>query len=109
MFNIIGLQNNDKISTAFRPLKQIIERLNRSFKHHYKVAHSFHNYNGATAFVALFVTHYNFIRPHYTLGRKTPIQIKQLKNLSTPKKWLKIIELATAIDDDSDNKINKAA
>jgi putative transposase len=109
VFNIIGLQNNDKISTAFRPLKQTIERLNRSFKHHYKVAHTFNNYNGATAFVALFVTHYNFIRPHYSLGRKTPIEIKQLKNLSTPKKWLKIIELATIIDNNSNKQLNKAA
>ncbi len=109
IFNIIGLQNKDKISTAFRPLKQTIERFNRSFKQHYKITHSFDNFNGANAFVALFVTHYNFIRPHYSLARKPPVEIKQLKNLSTPKKWLKIIELAKCIDNDSIKTLNNAA
>lgn len=28
----IGLTNNDKFSKEYRPLKQIIERLNRTFK-----------------------------------------------------------------------------
>ncbi|WP_203527782.1 hypothetical protein [Clostridium thermarum] len=33
---VIGLTNDDPISKEFRPLKQIIERLNRTFKGNYK-------------------------------------------------------------------------
>lgn len=34
---VIGLTNDDPISTEYRCLKQIIERLNRTFKFSYKV------------------------------------------------------------------------
>ncbi|MEB6551540.1 transposase, partial [Heyndrickxia sporothermodurans] len=33
---VIGLTNEDPISTEYRPLKQIIERLNRTFKGNYR-------------------------------------------------------------------------
>lgn len=34
---VIGLTNDDPVSTEYRWLKQIIERLNRTFKFSYKV------------------------------------------------------------------------
>ena len=34
---VIGLTNDDTVSTEYRWLKQIIERLNRTFKFSYKV------------------------------------------------------------------------
>lgn len=61
---VIGLQNLDSVSEEFRPLKQLIERLNRTYKFHTNAAHGFTSLNGAIALTTLFVTHYNFIRSH---------------------------------------------
>ena len=41
IMQVIGLSNNDETSKKFRPLKQIIERLNRCFKSNYKKTHGF--------------------------------------------------------------------
>lgn len=94
--NVIGLQNLDDISEEFRPYKQMIERLNRTYKYHVKPANGFGNFNGAVAVTALFVTHYNFLRPHMALNYKTPISLSVLQGISTIQgKWTKIISLAT--------------
>jgi len=91
---VIGLQNLDNESEEFRPFKQIIERLNRTFKNHVRPAHGFNTANGAIVLTTLFVTHYNFLRPHMTLDYKTPIQIKELDSLPTiQSRWAKILAL----------------
>jgi hypothetical protein len=42
-----------------------------------------------------FVTHYNFLRPHMSLGYKIPIDVKELHWLNTiQEKWCKIIDMA---------------
>ena len=61
---VIGLTNNDAVSKEFRPYKQMIERLNRTFKSTYRVSCGYDNYNGANYNVALWVAYYNFLRPH---------------------------------------------
>lgn len=92
---VIGLQNLDKESQEFRPFKQIIERLNRTYKHHIKPSHGFNNSNGAISLTTLFVTYYNFLRPHMALNYKTPILLPDLKDVSTLQgKWAKILSLA---------------
>lgn len=92
---VIGLQNLDKESEDFRPFKQLIERLNRTYKHHVKPSHGFNCSNGAVSLTTLFVTHYNFLRPHLSLGYKTPIQLQELQGISTLQgKWAKILSLA---------------
>lgn len=60
---VIGLTNDDAVSKEFRPYKQMIERLNRTFKSTYRVSCGYHNYNGANYNVALWVACYNFLRP----------------------------------------------
>jgi hypothetical protein len=60
---VIGLENRDEPSTELRPFKQLIERLNRTYKHHVRPACGFATQNGAVALTALFVTHYNFLPP----------------------------------------------
>lgn len=65
---VIGLQNLDSKSETYRAFKQIIERLNRTLKHHVKPSHGFNSVNGAIALVVLFVTHYNFLRSHMSLN-----------------------------------------
>ena len=72
---VIGLQNLDSESEAYRPYKQLIERLNRTFKHHIRPSHGFNSVNGAVALVTLFVTHYNFLRPHMSLQMAGPYSL----------------------------------
>lgn len=92
---VIGLQNLDKESAEFRPFKQIIERLNRTYKYHVKPSHGFNCSNGAVSLTTLFVTHYNFLRPHMSLNYNTPVQLAELQNISTMQgKWAKILSLA---------------
>ncbi|MDI6786635.1 MAG: DDE-type integrase/transposase/recombinase [bacterium] len=92
---VIGLQNLDKESEEFRPFKQLIERFNRTYKHHVRPSHGFNCFNGAVAITTLFVTHYNFLRPHISLKYKTPIHLPELDNVSTIQgKWCKILSLA---------------
>ncbi len=57
---VIGLRNEDEVSEEYRPFKQMIERFNRSYKHHVKPAAGFNCYDGAMALTTLFVTYYNF-------------------------------------------------
>ena len=93
---VTGLQNIDAESTEFRPFKQLIERLMRTFKQHVKPAAGFNSFNGALALIILFVTHYNFLRPHMSLDYKIPVHLEQLENISTIQgKWAKIISLAS--------------
>ncbi len=92
---VIGLQNLDAESEEFRSFKQLIERLNRTFKYHVKPAAGFNSTNGAVALTTLFVTHYNFLRPHMSRDYKPPVALPELKAISTLQgKWTKILSLA---------------
>lgn len=93
---VIGLQNLDQESTDFRLYKQIIERLNRTYKAHVRPANGFNARNGALALTTLFVTHYNFLRPHMSLKHQVPIPLPELNSISTLQgKWAKILSLAS--------------
>jgi hypothetical protein len=92
---VIGLQNLDKESEEFRPFKQLIERVNRTYKHHVRPSHGFNCSNGAVSLTTLFVTYYNFLRPHMSLHYKTPVLLPELQSISTMQgKWTKILSLA---------------
>jgi transposase-like protein len=93
---VIGLQNLDSISELNRHFKQIIERLNRTYKYHIRVANGFKSYNGAVSLTTLFVTHYNFLRPHMSLRyHNVPIYIDEIQSVQTiQEKWCKIIDMA---------------
>lgn len=96
--NVIGLQNLDLVSTKFRPLKQLIERLNRTYKFHMRAAHGFASKNGAVALTTLFVTFYNFLRPHMSLNYKVPVPLDFLNGIDTLQgRWAALIHNAIAI------------
>ena len=61
---VIGLTNDDAVSKEFRWIKQIVERLNRTFKSSYRVTCGYGSENGALYGVSLWVAYYNFLRPH---------------------------------------------
>lgn len=92
---VIGLTNEDPVSTEYRPLKQIVERLNRTFKGSYRSTHGFGSEHGSVSFVTLFVAYFNFLRPHAALEGKVPVVNQELLGLPTmPARWTKLIELA---------------
>jgi len=92
---VIGLQNLDAESELFRPFKQLIERLNRTYKYHVRPACGFNSVNGAVALTTLFVTHYNFLRPHMALDFQVPVPVPEIETISTIQgKWAKIISMA---------------
>jgi len=91
---VIGLKNQDEISEEYRPFKQIIERFNRTYKHHVRPSAGFNAFNGAMALTTLFVTHYNFLRPHTSLGHRPPIHIEQLENINTIQgRWTRLLSM----------------
>lgn len=91
---VIGLTNDDEISAKHRPYKQIVERLNRTFKETYRVKCGFDNYDGASYSLALWVTYYNFLRPHEHNGYKVLNHVDLLdKADNMPGKWQLLIHL----------------
>jgi len=92
---VIGLTNEDPVSTEYRPLKQIIERLNRTFKGNYRSTHGFGSDHGSVSFVTLFVAYFNFLRPHSAIDGRVPVlnpRLLQLPNM--PARWAKLIGLS---------------
>ena len=92
---VIGLQNLDSESEEFRPFKQLIERFNRTYKFHTRAACGFKSKNGALSLTTLFVTYYNFLRPHTALRGCVPIPLEDLQGADTLQgRWAKVIQLA---------------
>lgn len=61
---VIGLTNDDAVSKEFRWVKQVVERLNRTFKSSYRITNGYNSSQGALYGVSLWVAYYNFLRPH---------------------------------------------
>lgn len=92
---VIGLTNKDEVSKELRPLKQIVERLNRTFKREYKNKYGFNSSAGSEAFTILFVAYFNFLRPHSALEKRVPVILPDLDKLpNMPAKWLKLIDIS---------------
>lgn len=91
---VIGLTNDDEVSKEFRPFKQMIERLNRTYKASYRPTNGFDNIDGANYGLALWVTYYNFLRPHEHNKYKVLNEIDILKGADNmPGKWQLLIFL----------------
>ena len=56
---VIGLTNDDAVSKEHRPFKQIVERLNRTYKASYRKTNGFDNIEGANYDLALWVADYS--------------------------------------------------
>lgn len=86
---VIGLTNVDQTSKIFRPHKQIIERLNRTFKASYRITCGYGNEDGAAYGLSLWVAYYNFLRPHSLINRRGTLNKvpELLKADNMPAKW----------------------
>ena len=94
LIQVIGLTNDDAVSTEFRWVKQVVERMNRTFKSSYRNTNGYNSDDGALYGVSLWVAYYNFLRPHpYTYWKP----LNQLDEFSTadnmPTKWQCLIKL----------------
>lgn len=91
---VIGLTNEDAVSTEFRPLKQIVERMNRTFKASYRGTCGYDNFDGANYGVALWVAYYNFLRPHRHKGFRPLNDLDEFNGCDNmPAKWQMLIML----------------
>lgn len=91
---VIGLNNSDEVSKKFRPLKQMIERLNRTYKASYRPTNGFDNVDGANYDLALWVAYYNFLRPHKHNNYRVLNDVEVLKSADNmPGKWQLLIFL----------------
>lgn len=91
---VIGLTNDDAVSKEFRPYKQMIERLNRTYKMSYRPTNGFDNIDGANYDLALWVAYYNFLRPHKHAGYKVLNKVDMLEGAANmPGKWQLLIFL----------------
>lgn len=91
---VIGLTNDDAVSTEFRWVKQVVERLNRTFKSSYRNTCGYGSEDGALYGVSLWVAYYNFLRPHPYNYWKPLNEIDPLSNASNmPAKWQLLIYL----------------
>ena len=91
---VIGLTNDDEVSKEFRPYKQMIERLNRTYKASYRPTNGFDNIDGANYDLALWVAYYNFLRPHKHNNYKVLNDVDILKGADNmPGKWQLLIYL----------------
>ena len=91
---VIGLTNDDAVSKEFRPYKQMIERLNRTYKASYRPTNGFDNIDGANYDLALWVAYYNFLRPHKHARYNVLNEVDILKGApNMPGKWQLLIFL----------------
>ena len=91
---VIGLTNDDAVSKEFRPYKQMVERLNRTYKLTYRVNCGYGNFDGANYNVSLWVAYYNFLRVHQSKGSNVLNRVESLENAENmPGKWQLLIFL----------------
>jgi transposase-like protein len=97
---VFGLENRDDLSAQWRPFKQLIERLNRTYRFHTRAAGGFPSHNGALVLTVLFTTYYNFLRPHTSLYGDRPVHLDQLDTIPTLQtRWCKLLDMAMALPD----------
>ena len=91
---VIGLANGDPVSAEHRPFKQMIERLNRTYKASYRPTNGFDGIDGANYDLALWVAYYNFLRPHKHTKYKPLNEVEMLQGADNmPGKWQLLIFL----------------
>jgi transposase-like protein len=90
---VVGLENLDQESKEHRPFKQMVERLNRTYKFHTRPRAGFKTFDGAVALTVLFVAFYNFMRPHSSLKGKTPVHLECLNDVQLyPRMWSRLLQ-----------------
>lgn len=108
VLQVIGLTNQDENAKKYRPQKQIIERLNRTFKYSYYGKNGFASEEHANNYMTLFTVYFNFLRKHSSLGYKTPTEFCFGKDINMPSKWNTLLASAILYHNREHLKIGKA-
>jgi len=91
---VIGLTNDDAVSKKYRPFKQMVERLNRTFKFTYRCTCGYDNFDGANYAVSLWVAYYNFLRPHHYKNYQVLNYVEIIQKADNmPGKWQTLMHL----------------
>jgi transposase-like protein len=94
-YKVIGLKNLDPESKEYRRFKQIIERLNRTYKFHTRPRAGFKTFEGAVCLTVLFVAFYNFMRSHSALSGNVPVPLNCLEGIDLyPRMWSTLLQQA---------------
>lgn len=94
-YTVIGLENLDEESREYRQFKQIVERLNRTYKFHTRPRSGFKTFSGAVVLTVLFVAFYNFMRPHSGRNGSPPVVLEELANTNTYQHmWMQLLKSA---------------
>ena len=94
-YKVVGLENLDSESKDYRSFKQMIERLNRTYKFHTRPRAGFKTFEGAVCLTVLFVAFYNFMRPHSSLKGNVPVPLECLKGIELyPQMWSVLLQQA---------------
>lgn len=102
LVQVVGLSNKDEVSKEYRPFKQMIERLNRTFKEIYKPTCGYASLQGAKTDAILFTACYNFLRPNVALNYEVPVKVdKILSAQNMPLKWCQLISCAMSMIENS--------
>ncbi len=93
---VIGVSNKDEISKKFRPYKQTEERLNRTYKMNYNGTNGYQTLTSANVYMILYVTFFNFLRRHSTLGYQAPVSLEEFNddNILMQDKWVHLINMS---------------
>lgn len=92
---VIGVSNKDETSKKYRSFKQAEERLNRTYKQNYHGTNGYSNNRCANIYMTLYVTFFNFLRTHSSLGYKTPVELEELQECTLmPDKWIKLLNIS---------------
>lgn len=98
LYQVIGVKNNDVVSKQWRSYKQVEERLNRTYKQNYYGTNGYGSLRNANVYMSLYVTYYNFLRCHSSLGNRTPITLEYLSDTGLmPLKWIKLIDYTNTL------------
>lgn len=94
---VVGLENHDETSAEYRAFKQLVERLNRTYKFHTRPRAGFKSFDGACALTTLFVAYYNHLRPHSAIGNEVPVPLPELAGAGLyQEQWKRLLALAAS-------------
>ena len=92
---VIGVRNSDETSRQYRPVKQIQERLNRTYKMNYYGTNGYGSLECANSYMVLFVAFFNFLRQHSSLGYRTPVDDNLFESdMHMQDRWIRLIQMS---------------
>jgi putative transposase len=81
-----------RVGVRTRETNNIVERLHGTLKDRTRPMRGLKSFESTKSILEGFTLHYNYVRPHQSLGGKTPAQVARM---NAPSNWKSLIEQAT--------------